>query len=153
LRSDDSIIIDSCVNIPNDWTILKQYGTGAGWDLAGSDVTFPYAGEWKVCYGATFLHDGSANTLEVGLTLTKNGSKLPASTIFQTFHNKGHVYQLHGSYLVDIQNPVTDFINLIISPSDAITLQSYSDGVCIDAAAAYMDITYAGGGYGIDYTL
>jgi len=98
-------------------TVLQEYGVSL--NPATSIVTFPYAGRWKITYGITFLFDDPANTLAIGISLGKNGALLPASTIMQTFHNKGHYYQLHGSYLVDILDPVSDYVELFVKNTNS----------------------------------
>jgi hypothetical protein len=146
----EGFAVDGCYPVLLN-SVLQEYGVAL--DTSANVVRFPYAGKWKISYGVTMFWDGPANTLEVGLSLVKSGTLQPASTIFQTFHNKGHYYQLHGSYLLSIEDPVNDYLDMNLYADDTITLVDYAPEFCTDAPAAYMDIIYAGGGYGIDYTV
>lgn len=143
---------DECYNPLFDIT-LKEYGVVCDNSVPanGSKIYVPYAGMWKFTYTIHFYFDITTKN-SVGLSISKNGVIIPASTVFEIYHNKESNHSLVNTYLVDIGNPTSEYIQSNIYSFDPITLiPSTSD--CRSAYPATIECYYVGGGYGIDYTL
>jgi len=116
-----------------------------------TQIQFPYAGKWNVHFSGTAYNDFTDTNVAIGLAL--NGNELQYSAYTQHLKENGVYYSLSHHWLVNIDDPTSEFIEVKYY-SNNLSCLTGGDLIpeidCHEWPAAAINITYAGGGYGID---
>ena len=118
--------------------------------VSATEFKFPYLGKWNVNFSCTAFSATNNENLTIALAL--NGVEIPNTAITTHTHVKEKYYSLSHHWIVNITDPVNDRLE--------VKFHSTAVGTCIEAGTheegchswpvAAVNISYAGGGYGID---
>ena len=115
-----------------------------------TQIQFPYAGKWNVHFSGTAYN--TFTDTNAALSLALNGNELQYATYTQHLKEKELYYSLSHHWLVNINDPTSDYLEVKYY-SDKVSCLKPGDLIpetdCHEWPAAAINITYAGGGYGI----
>ena len=116
-----------------------------------TQIQFPYAGKWNVHFSGTAYN--TFTDTNAALSLALNGNELQYATYTQHLKEKELYYSLSHHWLVNINDPTSDYLEVKYY-SDKVSCLKPGDLIpetdCHEWPAAAINITYVGGGYGID---
>lgn len=123
----------------------------------GGDTTvirFQYAGMYSVNFSATAELPAGANSGDVTIGLALNGDEIQYTAYTTHIHKKEEYFSLSHHWLVYITNPTSDQLQVRFFASANGTCITGGDHLpesdCHEWPAAAINISYVGGGYGID---
>jgi len=123
----------------------------------GGDTTiirFQYAGMYSVNFSATAELPSGANSGDITIGLALNGDEIQYTAYTNHIHKSGEYFTLSHHWLVKITDPTSDQLQVRFFASAIGTCITGGDHLpesdCHEWPAAAINITYAGGGYGID---